>query len=424
MANGRAGVVAVSAPLASSGHINVWAAIGEKERVRQTIGSGDFRVIRHTEGVSFGPTPRHVVSCGSHVRSFSDLIRLFGCFAALWCWAADAARAEPLRGAVRIAEPDDRALYERIRGQASDLEVALTPLEAAPLEPARPEQLTRARELGSGAAAQLVIWFARTPATLEVLVADLAAERLFVRPIARGEGELARSAQDEAAALVVRSAIKASLGGAALGAPEQALAPPPPPPPPPEPPPPEPPPPAPAAPPPPPRLRLGFGARAGRDGASDPPQFGVGARLGFVHRELEFGLRGAFGLPADVSATVAALSLSQHGAAGYAAYTPWLGQRVQLALELALELQLYATKVRDARAELEARRDRGAFAAIAVALGARWWLHERFAVALSVELATLPRRPLLGYQTDGGFVTVEQVARVQPRLALELFTRF
>ncbi len=125
----------------------------------------------------------------------------------------------PIAALVRVAGPKDRQLFERVRGQMSDLRVRLSASETGPLEPTFAEQLALGRARATSAGAQLVVWFARHATRLEVVVADLRADRVLVRSIERGAQQLDKSAQEEAAALVVRSAVKASLLGEALGTP-------------------------------------------------------------------------------------------------------------------------------------------------------------------------------------------------------------
>jgi hypothetical protein len=360
------------------------------------------------------------------VSLFADLVRFLACAVVLaWVLGPARAGAEPLRGVVRIAAPADRPLYERVRGQASDLELELVPLDASALEETLPAQLAKARELGSAAQAQVVVWFTRELERLEVVVADLAAERVLVRAIERGEGELAGSAQDEAAALVVRSALKASLMGAALGTPEPELAPPEP----------EPtPPPAvvapppvsePVAAPPAPRFRLGARVVAGKDGATDPGNLGVGLRFAIAHHAFEFGVLGLYGLPADVDETqLAKLSLSQHRAGAYGAYAPLLGRYLQLTIEAAVELCVFMTEVSGEPPQLEVARERALLAAVSADVGMRAWFHRHVAVGLTVGLAVLPKRPVLGYEVGPNFERVQPLWVAQPRVGIELVTRF
>jgi len=320
---------------------------------------------------------------------------------------------------VRGAASADQALYGRVRGQTSDLALILELREAWPLEPTLPEQLAAARALGVAASAQIVVWFAREPLKLEVRVLDLAAERVLTRAIDRGEGELAGSAQDEAAALVVRSAARASLLGAALGTPEQELA-------------------EPAAPalvalePPavvtpvmrpvrPPRFRLGA---SGQGALAGDARFGLGLRAAVALAAFELGLRGAYGFGSRSETAVAEVKLAQHRAGLYAAYAPALGEWLELALELGLDMQVLTTQVRIEEPLFDGRAPRALLPGASAQLSVRVWLHAHFALALSAGVELLLQRPVLGYEAPQGFVPVREPWLVQPLLALELLTRF
>jgi hypothetical protein len=365
------------------------------------------------------------------VRWTPELIRFLLCVAQLCVLlVAGRAAAEPLRAVVRIAQSGDQALHERVRGQASDLEVVLVPTASEPVEETRAGQLARARELGVQAGAQAVVWFVRTAMQLEVLVADLAAERLLARVIERGEGELVESAQEEAAALIVRSALRASLLGTPLGTPEVELAAPPPPPPviaPPPPPAPErPPPPAPAAPRVP-RFRLGAGVRAARDGASDPGRLAATLRLGWSMRALELGVRGAYGFGAEVDGEVARIALAQHAASLYGAYAPRLHARVQLVLEGGFGLRVFTSDVEDVEARepaLDARGSRALLPAAHLDIGLRVAVHAWLSIALAVGMDVLSKRLALGYEREAAegerFAQVGRLWLVQPHALFEL----
>lgn len=361
------------------------------------------------------------------MRWTPELIRFLLC-AALLCplLASGRASAEPLRAVVRMAEAADQALYERVRGQASDLDVVLLPTTTESIEGTRACQLARARDLGTQAGARTVVWFVRAATQLEVLVADLAAERLLARAIERGEGELDASAQGEAAALVVRSALRASLLGTPLGTPELELAEPPPPPPPPvaaAPPPPPPPAPAPAVRPR--RFRLGLGVQGALDGASDPGRLATMLRLSWSRRALELGVRGGYGFGAQLEGEVADVALAKHGASGYAAYVPRVHERIQLVLEGGVGVRVFSTDVQRRELGLDAQRSRAVLAAGSVDLGLRVGLHARVSIAISAGIDVLSSRVTPGYdllsaEASPRFIEVARLWLVQPHAALEL----
>lgn len=337
-------------------------------------------------------------------------------------WLAARARAEPWRVVVRVVDASEQALYERVVGQTSDLDVAVHARATEALESSVAAQLARARELGETQDAAVVVWFAHAETALEVWVLDRGAARVLQRSLARGEGELAQSAQEEAAALVVRSAVRASKVGAALGTPERELVPEPAPvlapkastseakPPP--------------APPPAPRFRLGGSLTGTWDGASDHGNLALGLRFGLALPSLELGVRGAFGLAANVEARLSELALSAHRAGLYAAYAPALSARVQLLAELGAGLAVYTTEVSFEQPSFAGADRRALLPVLSAALGARAWFDRVFGVAFAIGADVLPERLTLGYDSASGFVRVARAWPVQPTLSLELLARF
>ena len=344
---------------------------------------------------------------------------------------AGRARAEPLRALVRVADASDSALVERVRGQTSDLDVRLERVDNAPLEPSFGEQLNVARFEAEGVQASVVVWFVRRPPALEVVVADLRADRVLVREIGGGEGALARSAQEEAAALVVRSAFKASLLGAALGEPEDVLvaearepAPPPPPPRP------APPPPvvAPPAPEPPRRaplaVRLGLGAEGGFERARPNAYVGLAGRLALARDRWEVGVRGGFGLPSSVrlQSDVARLSLAQHRVSAYAGYVPWLRDTVRVVLGASAGMHLFRTRITPEDARFREREQRQAVAALGAdvtLLVLPRFTAGRLGIALRVGGEAFPEPLVIGYEAPA-FVQLARLWTVQPVAGVEL----
>lgn len=138
------------------------------------------------------------------------------------------ARAEPMRTIVRLAPApgeDGDELWERMRGQTSDLEVVLIRMDDDG-EPALTHQLQAASRLAVAHDARAVIWLRPLPAQPGVIVyvAEPDADRVFVRHVPQREpGLAARSATAEATALVVRSALRALAAGAPIGVPTRSL---------------------------------------------------------------------------------------------------------------------------------------------------------------------------------------------------------
>jgi hypothetical protein len=338
------------------------------------------------------------------------------------------ARADTLRGLFRVTVPDDRALLERVRGQASDLAVTLEVEETSSLEPSLRDQLATARAFAAGHEARVVIWARRTAASVEIVVADLALDRVLVRALEDASSADERSARDEAAALVVRSALKASLSGEALGSSPKELLPVE------EPAPvldtpkePTPPPPAPA-PRPAPRADRWLGALgglAGGDGVGGAGRYAVGARLGWFGSRWELGLRGAYGFGVDARVALARLTLAQHRLEGYVGVVPVARETFRLGLLVGAGARLFSLHVDSTEQSLQGESGRkvlvGLSALAALRVLPTWarWQGGRAGIELSAGLDVLPRALELGYRTAERFVVAETLWRVQPVGALE-----
>jgi hypothetical protein len=201
--------------------------------------------------------------------------------------ADDDRPAETLVAVVRVASDDDAAVLARIEGQTSDLEVELRiEREADPDSAALGTQLATAQALAARHRARVVVWFRRDGDAWIVYVAEPEADRLLVRRIATEGGQMAGSAAAEAAALVVRTALRALAAGGTIGvdAPEPAPAPPPP----------APPPPAATSSVRPLRAFAGVAGRSMIDGASDLGHPGVTARIGAAGGRYRVAEAGAF----------------------------------------------------------------------------------------------------------------------------------
>jgi hypothetical protein len=143
---------------------------------------------------------------------------------------------------VRIGQPSDAAVLQRIIGQTSDLPLTITPVSGY-VE----SETAAAREQGAHLArahdARAVVWFARIERIerdehdeIAVFILDPVAPRLFTARVGRDAGS--RSAMLEAASLIVRDVLQSLLEGRPIEAAEEvagddawdaAVAPPPPP---------------------------------------------------------------------------------------------------------------------------------------------------------------------------------------------------
>lgn len=140
---------------------------------------------------------------------------------------ADVPPHDPTRAVVWIRADSDREILERVRGQVADLDVDLIVVDDHPARPRRGRE--DAGALGRQRDADIVIWFRARAASTSVYIADLTNDRLLVREVDHdGDTALARSAALEAAAIVVRSSVRALAAGGTIGVSEPVLARPPP----------------------------------------------------------------------------------------------------------------------------------------------------------------------------------------------------
>ncbi len=147
----------------------------------------------------------------------------------LQLWASD-----PLLVIVQTHSEVGDQLWERLGGHTSDIDVVLVQMPASgDGDRGEPNagganagdsdagsQMAHARRLADAGGARAVVWLRATeePVGMVVYIADIASERLFTRQIRRhGPSAAAGSAMIEAAALVVRSALRALVAGAPIG---------------------------------------------------------------------------------------------------------------------------------------------------------------------------------------------------------------
>ncbi len=125
------------------------------------------------------------------------------------------ARAEPKNRAA-IEAPIDAQLLDRVQGQISDLPWSIVVVE--PKRDAERDLIGRARHLAEATGVMVVVHVApRRDGGLDLYLADPERGRIFRRTIAgSGSGRANRSAVVEAAALVIRSTLRALAEGAEL----------------------------------------------------------------------------------------------------------------------------------------------------------------------------------------------------------------
>jgi hypothetical protein len=132
--------------------------------------------------------------------------------------AQDARASESKRVAVRVTDGTARALMQRIRGQTSDLDLELVESTEPAIEPRVSDEVATAYRLAHQQGARIVVWFEEGAAGLTLFFSLPDERRTLVRTIAEeSAGAAPSSASFEAAALVVRSVLRALASGATIG---------------------------------------------------------------------------------------------------------------------------------------------------------------------------------------------------------------
>ncbi len=136
-----------------------------------------------------------------------------------WSTAVGAETKAPWVAVLRTSSPEDEALARRVQGQLSDLPVVLRVKPGTAPGSSDAEQWWTAVDLAASESARLALWFSHAPDGITVHIAEPSTQHLFVRRIQADPagGRLSRSAMAEAAALVVRSAVKALEAGHEVG---------------------------------------------------------------------------------------------------------------------------------------------------------------------------------------------------------------
>jgi hypothetical protein len=141
-----------------------------------------------------------------------------GACASAWIASAyDDARAnDPLR-VLLVGGDADAEIVTRVEGQVADLAAELerdrSLMPSSPL----PVQLVTARRLARAHTADVVVWFVRADGDVIVHVTDARGSRVLVRRVESSDGAMAESAASEAAAVIVRTAIRGLAAGGEIG---------------------------------------------------------------------------------------------------------------------------------------------------------------------------------------------------------------
>jgi hypothetical protein len=319
-------------------------------------------------------------------------------------------------------------LSQRVRGQLSDLPVRLVVVNEPGTEAPLGAQLEAADALARRQGARAVVWFApldpQAPrAGLLVVVAEAARGRVLIRRIeagaAAGDGD---SATLEAAALVVRTALRGLSEGAEIGLTRAEVAPAPPPPPP-----------AaktaaPAAPPQPAsrgRLLAAVGWHLTYDGQA--AQQGLSGHVGYTFGRWTVGLAAAPSLGAELRDARSTVHLARHAFGAFGEVAAALGEQVSLGAGVSAGAVLFPRSTGATAAGIapdEASANPTVFAGFSAR--ARWFPAAfRGFVGLWLEggAELVPWAPTLGYQLGPRFVPAFQLWHVQPGGAAGLAVR-
>jgi hypothetical protein len=342
--------------------------------------------------------------------------------------AAAAASADtPLRVVILESERD-AALVARVEGQVADLDATLERITIPPAAASLASQLAAARRLARSHDANAVVWFAQDGDDWIVHVADADGDRVLVRRVQGRSGAMGRSAAIEAAAVIVRTAVRGLAAGGEIGVASEPLV--------------EPAPvpvavaaPAPAPPPAAPADDLGS-VRPLRptatvawtgvlDGEADTGHHGVGARLGVAGGPWRFALglahhpatthAGAMATIAVERQTLAvALGLDVAGGAQLRRAVRW-----RVGAEVAFGMTRFSRVTTLTDPTVEPTADRATWSptatpAIRVArrLARGAWLE----LALGADLVA--RAPEFGVATPNGFASLARLWPVEPHLGL------
>lgn len=391
-----------------------------------------------------------------------------GAEGAAWSWPAvalalvvlvvplerGARAAETPRVVVRVPDPTSRALMQRIRGQTSNLDQELLEAVQPAIETRVTDELATARRLAAQHEARVVVWFDTTGESLTLFFSIPREGRTLVRTLERAAshdsqppyssalGRAMDSATLEAAALVVRSVLRAVASGATIGVtlakPLDVPAVP-------EPAPPSPPA-VPAAPvraapvgraadtagaelvaPASPHTRLGWLLSAGWHSTLPGPSTwlqGVEARAGFCGGPWTLGVQVSIDAPAELSDRYATVRLSRDTAGVFAALALPVGDAFRVALSLGAGVAGFARESVDTSPGVRGAPDSWNTSAlvdadIGVAVRQRW-LGSVWALALRVGADVVLAPPTIGYDVGGVFIAEHTLWSPQPKAVLGL----
>lgn len=366
------------------------------------------------------------------IGPLNDLLRLLLiCALVGWGTSGEAQTKASWIAVLRTSSPDDEALASRVQGQISDLPVELRVRPAAAPGPGAVDPWRAAVELAGSESARVVLWFDQEPDAIGVHLAEPATRRLFFRRVQADtrHGGMGRSALAEAAALVVRSALKALEAGRQLGEEVPEVEPPD------EEPPDEEPPPPPSAPSPeelplaaPPSSTpvreagwvLAVGWQATVDGSSPWGQQGPQVSVGWETGRLRARVLVQASLPASLLDEHTRVSLSRHTVGGGVGGSMRLTERLRLGVDLGVGVAGFLRSTVALGPEVMASPARLTLAPyISPELSARW-RSGPVTLEASVAVDVLAGVPVLGYLRGEEFIPRAPLWVAQPRFGLAI----
>jgi hypothetical protein len=326
--------------------------------------------------------------------------------------SAGAARAQAPLTVVIVADATAAPVVERIEGQLADLPVVLVRADADTTA-THATDLGRANAIARAHVADAVVWFGRDGEAWIVSVADARGGRILVREVG-ADGAMSASAALEAAAMVVRTAVRGLAAGGEIG----VAASPPPPPPVDEP--------AVVAPPPiasrtttQPFAALGW--IAALDGDAAAGHHGLVARLGVARRRWRGAATVAYLPPTRRASALAAVELDRQELSGTVAFAIRDRRRWRFDVALGVGAVRFGRVTTAATAPLRPTDDRATWSLVATpslelarAVGRGAWIE------LAAGVSVLGSRPTFGVDGGAGFVTVAPLARFEPSLSLRV----
>jgi hypothetical protein len=343
------------------------------------------------------------------------------------------------RVVVRAPDATSRALLQRIRGQTSDLDQEIVEASQPAMESRIADELATARHFAARYDARVVVWFDTTGETLTLFFSIPREGRTLVRSLERAAGRDAPtgSATLEAAALIVRSVLRALAAGATIGltlakpldlpagndaapvAPAPVVPHPGP---------------GPLSPPEAevptpetPRTRWGWLFSAGWHSALIGPSVwlqGVEARGAVSRGSLALGLQLSLDAPTELADRYATVRLSRGAASAFGALVIPAGDSFRLSLAVGAGAAGFPRQSVDVSAGVVRAPDAwnvSALLAGEVGAAVRWsWQGVVWAVALRGGADAILAPPTIGYDVGGAFVAAHALWTLQPKAVLAL----